>query len=245
VPSTTWTPRAVGSEAKRLRRRLWRAVEAQHVASTLRLVASADEQLVLERVLEANKPPLPPEARKLHYLLATPFRYPAPFGSRFRSVTEVGVWYGAEEVRTACAELGYWRWRFLSDAPALLELGPSPQTVFQAAIDARAIDLTRAPFVRERDTWMHPADYTGTQQLATVARAGGIGAIRYASVRDPQHSCALALLRADGFKPGRPLRQETWFLTVRRERVTWQRAGEVMEFAADAWAAQLQSSGSS
>ena len=101
MPSTTWTPHAVGSELFRLRRRLWRAVEAQHIASTLRLVATADEQLALERILESSKPPVPPEAARLHYLLATPFRYPSPLGSRFRAPTELGVWYGTEVLRSA------------------------------------------------------------------------------------------------------------------------------------------------
>lgn len=235
MPSTTWTPPAVASEARRLRRRLWRAVEAQHIASTLRLVRNADEQLVLERVLESSKPPVPDEAARLHYLLSTPFRYPSPLGSRFRSFTEPGVWYGAEEVRTACAELGYWRWRFLIEAPALTELGPSPQTVFQAGVDARTLDLTRPPFSQQRETWMHPADYSGTQAFAAVARAAGAAAIRYSSVRDPQHGAAVAVLRAGVFRPTRPLRQESWFLTVRHEHVTWQREGEVLEFSAAAW----------
>ena len=103
---TTWTPPAVASEARRLRRRLWRAVEAQHVVSTLRLVDNAAEQIQLERILEASKPPLPVPAARLHYLLGTPYRYPAPVGSRFRAPTEPGVWYGAEHVRTACADHG-------------------------------------------------------------------------------------------------------------------------------------------
>lgn len=233
--SSTWTPRAVASEARRLRRRLWRAVEAQHVVSTLRLVATAAEQAVLERVLEASKPPLPAEAWHLHYLLATPFRYPAPVGSRFRAITEPGVWYGAERVRTACAELGYWRWRFLIDSEGLSELGPAPQTVLQAGIDAQAVDLTIAPFNSERAQWTHPSDYGPTQQFATLARAGEVSAIRYESVRDPEHAAAMAVLSAAVFKPSRPLQQRIWFLTVKRERVTWQREGELFEFDAAGW----------
>ncbi len=62
VSSNIWTQRAVGSEAFRAQRRLWRAVEAQHIASTLRLVANVEEQLLLERLLEQAKPPLPAEA---------------------------------------------------------------------------------------------------------------------------------------------------------------------------------------
>lgn len=232
MSSTTWTPPAVASEAFRARRRLWRAVEAQHVASTLRLVASVGEQLVLERLLEANKPPLPPGAEKLHFLLGTPFRYPAPRGSRFRSTIDPGVWYGAEDKRTACAELGYWRWRFLLDSPALKELGPSPQTVFRAAIDAKVIDLTRAPFKRERARWTHPTDYGSTQQLARLARDAHLGAIRYESVRDPQHGAALAVLRPQAFAAPKPLEQETWFLTIKQSRVIWQYESDTFEFAA-------------
>jgi hypothetical protein len=235
VQSTTWTPRAVESESFRLRRKLWRAVEAQHIASTLRLVASADEQLALERILEASKPPLPPGAARLHYLLSTPFRYPSPFGSRFRAPTEPGVWYGAEALRSACAELGYWRWRFLTDSPALESLGPSPQTVFQAGIDARAVDLTRAPFKKDQVHWMHRSDYAATQAFASVARGADMVAIRYASVRDPEHGGAVAVLRPEAFKPAQPTGQSIWLLTVKKERVTWQREREALEFSADRW----------
>jgi RES domain len=235
VPSTTWTPHAVESELFRLRRRLWRAVETQHIASTLRLVATAEEQDTLELILEASKPPVPAEAARLHYLLATPFRYPSPFGSRFRAPTESGVWYGTEVLRSACAELGYWRWRFLMDSEGLETLGPSPQTVFQASIDTRAVDLTRAPFRRDQARWGHRSDYGPTQQFAVLARAAKAGAIRYASVRDPEHAAAVAVLRADAFKPLRPIQQVTWFLTLKPERVIWRREGESFEFDASAW----------
>ena len=71
MSSNTWTPLAVGSEASRATRRLWRAVEAQHIASSLRLVGSLEEQAVLEGILDGSKPALPNNAKDLHYLLAT------------------------------------------------------------------------------------------------------------------------------------------------------------------------------
>jgi RES domain len=234
VSSSTWIPRAVGSEAQRARRRLWRAVEAQHVASTLRLVANVQEQLVLERLLDQSKPPLPAETAELHYLLATPFRYSSPIGSRFRAPADSGIWYGAEAQRTACAELGFWRWRFLMDTLALETLGPSPQTVFRAGIDGRLVDLTEAPFKKARADWTHPNDYGPTQAFARTARQAGIDAIRYESVRDPKHAAAVAVLRPC-FKPHKPLEQHTWLLTVRRGAVIWQREGESFEFDAAAW----------
>jgi hypothetical protein len=235
VSSNTWTPRAVESEAGRATRRLWRAVEAQHIASTLRLVASVEEQAVLESVLEASKPALPSGAASLHFLLATPFRYSSPIGSRFRAPSDAGVWYGAERERTACAEVGFWRWRFLMDSAALESLGPAPQTVFRAGIDGRMVDLTDMPFKRSRSEWTDPKNYQATQEFARVAREAGLDAIRYESVRDPGHGAAVAVLTPHCFKPNKPLEQHTWFLSVRREAAIWQREGESFEFASQQW----------
>ena len=236
MSSSTWTPRAAASESSRAQRRLWRAVEAQHIASTLRLVSSAAEQAQLERILEAGKPPLPEGCADLHYLLATPFRYSSPVGSRFRAAADGGVWYGAEKQRTACAELGFWRWRFLLDSPSLTTLGPAPQTVFRAGIDGQLVDLTAAPFKRSRADWTDPKDYTATQRFAKVAREARIDAIRYESVRDPEHGGAVAVLEPRCFRPRKPLEQGTWFLTVRAQAAIWQREGETFEFSAAPWA---------
>src|SRR2546430_15000299 len=79
----------------------------------MRLADSLEEQAALELLLEASKPPLPPAVRRLHYLLATPFRYRPHLGSRFRAAFDAGVWYGAEALRTALAEKSYWRPSFL------------------------------------------------------------------------------------------------------------------------------------
>jgi hypothetical protein len=215
-------------------------VEAQHIASTLRLVANVEEQLLLERLLDQSKPPLPSEARDLHYLLSTPFRYSSPIGSRFRAPADSGIWYGAEAQRTACAELGFWRWRFLMDSAGLQTIGPSPQTVFHAGIDGRLVDLTRSPFKRARAEWTHSDDYGPTQHFARVARQAAIDAVRYESVRDPEHGAAVAVLGPSCFKPRKPLEQQTWFLSVRRTAVIWQREGQTFEFDASAWAASAR-----
>lgn len=67
-------------------------VEAQHIASTMKIVDDAAEQDVLETLLESSKPAQPPGVSRLDYLLATPFRYnPLRGGSRFRAVTDPGV----------------------------------------------------------------------------------------------------------------------------------------------------------
>jgi RES domain len=235
VSSNIWMPRAVASEAFRAQRRLWRAVEAQHLASTLRLVANAAEQRLLERLLDETKPALPAGSADLHYLLGNPFRYASPIGSRFRAPAESGIWYGAEAQRTACAELGFWRWRFLVDSAGLESLGPSPQTVFQVGIHTQMVDLTAAPFARSHAEWALPDDYGATQRFAHAARAAGVDAIRYASVRDPQHGAAVAVLQPSCFKPHKSLQQATWFLTVRAAAVIWLRDGQTFEFDAREW----------
>jgi hypothetical protein len=83
-------------------------VEAQHIASTMKIVDNEAEQTLLENLLEDSKPVQPTLGRgngpRVHYLLATPFRYtPACGGSRFRALTDPGVFYGAESVLSAHA----------------------------------------------------------------------------------------------------------------------------------------------
>ena len=240
MSSRTWTPRAVASEAAPLRHDLWRAVEAQHVVATMALVDTLAEQHALERILDAGKPAVPGGARRLHYLLFTPFRYaPPPGGSRFRGPTDTGVFYGADEVRTACAELGYWRWRHLLEAPALSAMPAKPQTVFRARLATTAVDLRVPPFARDRDVWTSADEYAGTQRFGVTAREAGIGTIRYESVRDPQHGGCAAVLAWDAFARPSPVEQQTWMLLVTRDRVVWQRTGAVgvdeHEFPASGW----------
>lgn len=216
---TTWTPRALVSSARDYARDLWRVVEAQHTASTMRLVDSLADQLVLESLLDESKPALPDAAGKLHYLLATPFRYRPRVGSRFRAAFDAGVWYGAEDLRTALAEKSYWQLRFLLDSPGTPDLGPVPHTAFAASIRARAVDLTAPPLVRDRAGWTHRSDYAPTQALAAAVRDAEIACIRYESVRDPEHAACVALLAPSAFHRPSPRRQQTWFIAAARPRV--------------------------
>lgn len=229
---TTWTPHAVSSEAFAWQQSVWRMVEAQHVAATMKLVDSRAEQDLLEALLESGKPAWSDPTLGLDYLLATPFRYdPRRGGSRFRSVTDPGVFYGAESVRTAAAELGYWRWRFLMDAVDVERIDPVAHTAFRVAIQTQVVDLQRAPFDADAAQWMHPTDYGPTQRLAQVAREAGVGGIVYRSVRDPQLAWCLALLTPTGFAGTKPQgAMQTWYLAVSRDSVVWRRNGEGMEF---------------
>ena len=204
------------------------------MASTMRLVDSLEEQASLELVLEESKPPLPQEARRLHYLLATPFRYRPHVSSRFRAALEAGVWYGAEVLRTALAEKSYWRLRFLLDSPATPDLKPVPHTAFRAAVrTAAAVDLTVEPLVRDRPVWTHRVSYQGTQAFAALASQAGIQLIRYESVRDPEHAACAAVLAPAVFGRAKPHSQHTWFIAASRARVRCardERGGTSWEF---------------
>ncbi len=239
MSSNTWTPRAVASESRVRRLSLWRAVEAQHVVATRALVDTLAEQELLESVLESSKPPIPPQCLELDVLLHTPFRYPPlPGGSRFRSYDDPGAWYGADAVRTSCAELGYWRWRFVTDSRGLSRLDGVPHTLFQAVARGVAADLRAKPFVRDGKRWCDPDDYGACQAFARHARAAGARIVRYESVRDPEHGGCAAVLDCRAFcGNGGVRRRQTWFLTVDRQRASWVRTGtargEVYEFAFD------------
>lgn len=215
-----------------LRARVWRAVEAQHKIATMRLVDNnLADQAILEKILEESKPPVPQEARGKHWLIFTPFRYtPPPPGSRFRAPHDAGVFYAAFERRTACAEIGYWRWRFVQDSEGLTQLEAKPMSLFAADVKAAAIDLRKPPFSRKRKAWTDPDSYAETQALARKAREDDVEAIVYESVRDPKHGGAVAVLLPKPLSGpiGNP---ESWFLTVAEDRVIWQRElGDSFEF---------------
>lgn len=233
----TWTPRAVSSEAHEWRGPVWRMVEAQHVASTMKIVDSQAEQDLLETLLEGSKPAPPPGAEALDYLLATPFRYnPLRSGSRFRSLTDPGVFYGAESVRTASAELGYWRWKFLNDALDLEKLEPVAHTAFRADVSTLAVDLRTPPFSADAKAWQHSADYSATQAFARVARESSLGGIVYQSVRDPRPAWCMALLAPQAFAKPRPHpAMQTWWLSVHQDQVIWRRESKSMTFSAAGW----------
>ena len=234
---TTWTPPAVSSEARRWRGVAWRMVEAQHVAATMKLVDDQREQDVLEALLDASKPRSPDGTLDLDYLLATPFRYPTRrYGSRFRGPADPGMFYGAESVNAASAELGYWRWVFLQDAVDLDRLEPVAHTAFCVSVAATAVDLRASPFDVDKATWMHPSDYSGTQAFARLARSVAVDAIVYLSVRSPEPSWCIALLSAAAFASRKPgPRRETWYLAVSKAQVTWRSERGSMRFSAESW----------
>lgn len=230
MPATTWTPTALASEARPWQGSGWRAVEAQHQVASMRLVGgNLADQALLESVLDEAKPPVPDDLDGLHWLLSTPFRYRTlATGSRFRRPDDPGVFYGAEDRQTACAEAGYWRLRFwmdsagLADRPVALEL-----TLFEFhGATPRGLDLTRPPLAADRPLWTDRNDYRATQELAARARAAAIGLLRYESARRPAGFCLAVLTPAVFRNLPAPYRheQQTWHLWLTPPHdVVWQR----------------------
>ena len=192
---------------------LWRGVEAQHIVATMKLVDTADEQVELERILEASKPPLPTVPKEQHYFLVSPFRYPSPYPSRFREAGALGIWYGAEKVETACTELAYWRWRFLMDSDGLRMGGLIAEfTLFKAKVEGRALDLTEGPWDTKRALW-NADDYAACQALAKEARSRTTKWIRYWSARHVEGCCG-AVLDPSCLTSVELNKQQTWICKV-------------------------------
>ena len=244
MSSPTWTPAALSSERRRFLGECWRIVEAQHVVSTLKLVDTLAEQARLEELLDASKPPIPPECRHLHYLLATPFRYGAPYpaGSRFRRAgLTPGVFYASRTVTTAVAEMAFHRLLFFADSPGTpWPANPGEFTAFSVRVSTpAALDLTAPPLDRDTRHWAHPTDYSPCQALAEAARAADVQVLRYRSVRDPRGGLNVAVLACAAFRSAAPLERRTWRLDLGTAGVRAVSAAPDMrlEFGRDAFAA--------
>jgi hypothetical protein len=228
-----WFERGV----RRRQATLWRGVEAQHVIATMRLVDTPAEQSVLEALLEKSKPPLPPTGTTPHYLLSTPYRYRPPQGTRFTRPAHPGIWYGAEELETACAEVAHWRWRFLTDNSALTgEALHTEHTFFQAGANGRCIDLGATPWRGAASLWTGRDEYRHCRALADAAAERNVDWIRYQSVRRPDGRCG-AVLNVMALSLAADFPQQTWACKTTREAVFLQHAasGQRHAFEAGAW----------
>lgn len=215
-------PRQFGGEVLRL-------VESQEQVATSRLVATLAEQELLEAMLESSKPPVPAAARRLDYLLATPFRYPPlRYGSRFGGRHEPSLFYGARTVTTVLAESAYYRlvfWQGMNAPP------PAPlrtqHTLFGARLRARrGYSLQLPPFDAYRAELASRDDYRSTQQLGRALRGAGADAIEYISARDADAGLNVALFTPKAFAQPRPTFKEEWLCETRPEAVSFYARGD-------------------
>lgn len=224
MPSSIWTQCGARANLRRLGGRAWRVVEGQHVVATRKLVDSLDEQAILERLIESSKPPFRAVARaprRLHYLLATPFRYPPlEHGSRFGTRAEPSLWYGSTRPRPAFAETAYYRLLFLDGTTARLEPFGAELSLFRVPLrTSRGVDLTREPFAPFKKAIASPTDYVVTQQLGREMREDGVEAFRYPSARDARGGTNVALFTPAAFAAPNPDEPEAWHMVASKERV--------------------------
>lgn len=203
---------------------LLRLVEGQSQVATAGLVSSLDRQGLLEEMLESSKPPLPPQADGLHYLLASPFRYPPlKHGSRFGRRHEPSLFYGAQETTTLLAEAAYYRfvfWHGMTVPPPRRLL--TQHTLFAAAYRADpGLRLHAPPFAAHREALAHPADYSHSQALGALMRERGVAGFEFFSARDPAGGINVALFTPAAFGAGRPLFQEAWSCETDAGRVAF------------------------
>ena len=200
-----------------------RIVEGQHRISTNRLIEDPADQQRLEAMVEEVKPTMPAAARKLHYLLGTPFRYGYSKASRFRRAGErPGIFYASEQVSTAIAETAYWRLLFFSRSPGMsLPAATIEHSALTVEIGAeKALDLSAEPLSAGHQLWTDPHDYEPCQHLAAAARQLGTELIRYVSARDSAAGANIALLSPDCFKAPEPSIEQTWHFRFEGRKLT-------------------------
>jgi len=222
MSQSIWTQCAGSSRIKPLQLDAWRVVESQFITSTRKLVDSAEEQELLEQLLEQVKPPLPPEKTfaRLHFLLYTPFRHPPlPYGSRFGTRSERGIWYGSNELDTVFAEVAYYRFVFLAGTAAELGTVTVELSAFKAAIRTRrGVDLTMLPFAEHERRISSKTSYAASQLLGREMREDGVEAFTYVSARARESATNVGLF-SPAFARAQPTGLSSWACTATRERV--------------------------
>jgi hypothetical protein len=204
---------------------LLRMVESQQQVATLSLVDDLAEQALLEELLEQSKPPLVPGSEGLHYLLATPFRYPPlRHGSRFGGRFAPSLFYGARGLPTLLAEAAYYRFVFWT---AMAEPPPSGRlrtqhSLFRARYRGeRGVRLQEPPCAAHKAVLRNPTEYGPTQQLGAALRKKGIDLFEYVSARDPARGINLALFRPDALVSRAPLGLSRWLCETRAQAVAF------------------------
>ena len=129
-----------------------------------------------------------------------------------------GVFYASQTPATAMAEAAFHRLLFFAESPRTpWPANAGEHTAFAVRFRAgTGLDLVAPPFEGDRARWSHPTNYEACQDLAEAARAVGVHAIRYRSVRDTRHGVNVALLTCAAFTSREPLERQTWRLHLGR-----------------------------
>ena len=173
-----------GMAVQPLKRKALRYVEKQSQIATSELVDSAEEQLLLEQLLEQTKPPVAEDLQGLHWLLRSAFRYPPlQYGSRFGTAHERGILYLSESHTALTSELAFYAYQYVA---GMAVPPPNPVrrdlTVIEVAVrTSRSIDITTV-YKAAQATLCDPTSWVQSQTFGREARAVAT-TIRYPSAR--------------------------------------------------------------
>ncbi len=212
---------------------LLRMVESQEQVATKDIVDSLEAQALLENMIEQSKPGFPAGTETLHYLLATPFRYPPlEHGSRFGKHCEPALFYGSRTECTLLHEAAYYRFVFWT---GMAEPPPSPlltqHTQFSATYRGEGLRLQESPFVMYRDLLRSPDDYSASQALGAAMRHAGIQLFEYESARDPGAGINVALYTPLALISKAPCAQKSWLCETTENSVAFSSTGgEIVRF---------------
>jgi hypothetical protein len=222
-PVDVWAACADAAPSSDLAGDLLRICESQSQVATRSLVDDLGEQALLETLLEHAKPPLDRRIRGMHYVLASPFRYPPlRHGSRFGSRLEPSLFYGALDERAVLAEAAYYRLVFfhgMAEPPPDGEL-KSQHTLFGIGYRTRrGLRLQAPPWAEHAAAIASPVDYAVSQRLGAAMRAAGVEAFEYPSARDQAGGINVALFVPSALVAAAPDFQQAWLCQTRADHV--------------------------
>lgn len=206
--------------------KLYRMVENQEEVATTLITSNSEEQSILEDLLEQTKPVQTSELEKRHYLIKTPFRYPPlNYGSRFGSILEPSLFYGATDKQTVLAEVAYYRFRFLADvedSQALTKFNlQSNHSIFYVNTHSeRAVQLTQSPFKEFKQQISAPDSFATSQKLSRLMREDGIELFSYYSARNSIGINGAAFTHK-AIKSKTPKDLESWLCLTQNKRIVF------------------------
>ncbi|MEJ2619074.1 MAG: RES family NAD+ phosphorylase, partial [Candidatus Thiodiazotropha sp.] len=187
----------------------FRLIESQEMVASSEIVSSLEKQALLEEMLEMeSKPGYPNGTEHLHYLLASPFRYPPlAYGSRFGGRFEPSLFYGGTSEYATLCEGAFYRFFFYYDMeePPLHGTLQSQHTLFKFHYQTEfGVKLQSARFDNYQDILRDPVNYQATQALGSAMREVGIKGFEYRSARDQAGGINIALYDATPLTRNKP-----------------------------------------
>lgn len=213
---------------------LYRIVENQGQIATRDLVDGDLERLeVLEGLLEYTRPARILGTEHMHYLLATPWRYPPlRHGSRFGRRHEESVFYGGLSLNVTLTEAAYYRLVFLEDMTVRPAALSSQHTVFSARYRSEnGLRLQHPPFSKHAATLTSPVSYAHTQSLGSSMRKHGVQLAEFSSARAAD-GLNVALFSPAALSSRKPLDVSRWLCSTDSDRVIYRSnaTGQLLKF---------------